>query len=420
MATRVRRFCRHRHLSCHVVGDKATKLHSPRNNNDRPKIAALGAVGLDYIATVDSYPAADDKIRATSSTETGGGNAGNAITACARLGCETSVASKLGNDGPGRSVIAELERDGVQSSMLIVSSTSSSPFTYIIADQNSGTRTCIHTPSEPLHQADVNVQALVHAKDVLFLDGRHPSAALEAAKAAKDDGNLLLVVEAERPRDGLDDLLQLADVVTLSASFARSAGFVSDDTDAADDAGLLGLMHTVEHACPNAIAAYRTLGSRGLVCMTREHNRTESSAQVHTLSRVQDIPAELHPGPAPDAPSEHQVCAPVVASASRGVSLAQTERVWWPSRITAAGVSSAYVVDSTGAGDALNGATAAYLGAGLPLVDALQRASCVAALSLRAVGPRPGLPTSDELHRLVVDQTDDVNRPAATTVSLQR
>lgn len=56
-------------------------------------------------------------------------------------------------------------------------------------------------------------------------------------------------------------------------------------------------------------------------------------------------------------------------------------------------------VDTVGAGDALNGALAAGLAAGLVLAEAARRAVVVAALSVTRPGAREGMPTAEELER---------------------
>jgi len=55
------------------------------------------------------------------------------------------------------------------------------------------------------------------------------------------------------------------------------------------------------------------------------------------------------------------------------------------------------VVDTTGAGDTVNGALAAELAAGRPLRDAVRFALAAAALSTRAAGARAGMPRRDEV-----------------------
>ena len=55
------------------------------------------------------------------------------------------------------------------------------------------------------------------------------------------------------------------------------------------------------------------------------------------------------------------------------------------------------VVDTTGAGDAVNGALAAELAAGRPLRDAVRFALTAAALSTRTAGARDGMPRRDDV-----------------------
>jgi ribokinase len=55
------------------------------------------------------------------------------------------------------------------------------------------------------------------------------------------------------------------------------------------------------------------------------------------------------------------------------------------------------VVDTTGAGDTVNGALAAELAAGRPLLEAARFALAAAALSTRAPGARGGMPRREDV-----------------------
>jgi ribokinase len=68
-----------------------------------------------------------------------------------------------------------------------------------------------------------------------------------------------------------------------------------------------------------------------------------------------------------------------------------------PVRIPAPAVS---VVDTTGAGDTVNGALAAELAAGRPLEDAVRFALAAAALSTQAEGAREGMPRREDVARV--------------------
>ena len=143
----------------------------------------------------------------------GGGNAANALVAAARLGARPVLWTKLGGDAAGDAVLAELQSEGVDTSCVARGPPgSASPSTYILVDRTNKTRTCIHTPGPELQPHDVAaLQAaaagLLADCGLAYFDGRLADAALPLATAARAAG-VPVLVEAERLRPGLEDLLQ--------------------------------------------------------------------------------------------------------------------------------------------------------------------------------------------------------------------
>ena len=118
---------------------------------------------------------------------------------------------------------------------------------------------------------------------LLHLDGRHPAAALAAARGARACG-VPILIDAERARDGLDSLMALADFVVASEAFAFAlpaalpppAVSTSDErcceppptaSTAADDD--LAAARRVLAAAPRARWVIVTLGSRGAIALER-------------------------------------------------------------------------------------------------------------------------------------------------------
>ena len=66
----------------------------------------------------------------------GGGNCANALTAAARLGLDSYLVSKIGDDGVGEQIEEELHADGVHTDFLSKAQDHPSPFTYIIVDKS--------------------------------------------------------------------------------------------------------------------------------------------------------------------------------------------------------------------------------------------------------------------------------------------
>ncbi|KAL2978297.1 hypothetical protein AAZX31_13G111900 [Glycine max] len=133
-----------------------------------------------------------------------------------------SLQNMVADDSQGRSILDELQADGVDTSFIVVSKEGISPFTYIIVDNQTKTRTCIHTAGyPPMIPDDLSKSSLLSALDgvkIAYFDGSLPDTALVVAQEAVRK-NTPILIDAERPREGLDDLLKLADYVVCSANF---------------------------------------------------------------------------------------------------------------------------------------------------------------------------------------------------------
>jgi sugar/nucleoside kinase (ribokinase family) len=192
----------------------------------------------------------------------GGGNAGNALTAMARLGVTPAILTKLSDDGAGKAILDEFAVDGVDTSAVVVEPGKSSPFTYIIVDRAGSTRTCIHTPGPEFTPEEMPHDAIVSMLDgasLLYFDGRLTEVALKVAAVAQDMG-VPMLVEGERARDGLDKLLLMGDYVVTSTGYPKAA---------TGEEGLEAAMVKLAASLPRAKALITTLGSRGAVMLQR-------------------------------------------------------------------------------------------------------------------------------------------------------
>lgn len=342
-------------------------------------VLGCGAVSVDYLATVAAFPNPDDKIRSINLKVEGGGNAGNALTGACRLGLKPRVISKVANDAQGRSLLAELEGDGVDTSYIVVAEEGNSPFTYIIVDNQTKTRTCIHTPGNPAmvpeELARSKLSSALDGASLAYFDGRLWETALVVAQEASRR-RIPILIDAERPREGLDDLLNLATYVVCSEKFPQvwtNAPSVSSAL-----VSILGRL-------PNVKFVIVTLGEKG--CILLEKSTTEASEMEKTEvdSLLESLRTKV--GGSSGIPTcisseaSLRICADGIGAVNGRLHVGTAEII-----------SPTELIDTTGAGDAFIGAVLYAICAGMPPEKMLPFASQVAAANCRALGARSGLP----------------------------
>ncbi|KAG5413244.1 hypothetical protein IGI04_000811 [Brassica rapa subsp. trilocularis] len=341
-------------------------------------VLGCGGTTVDFLATVDSYPKPDDKIRSTSLKVQGGGNAGNALTCAARLGLTSRLISKVANDSQGKGILEELESDGVDTSFLVVSKEGNTPFTYIIVDKQTQTRTCIHTPGyPPMVPTDLPQSTMLSALDrasIAYFDVRLHETALVIAKEASRK-KIPILVDAEKKRDGLDDLLRLADYVVCTAKFPQAWTEVSSIPCA-----LVSMLLRL----PKLKFVIVTLGEEGCLMIQRDSTEASESKETDIESLVETLKDRV------DSTATFPTCV-----SSETAKLKANGVGTLSGRLflgTAEKIPPEELVDTTGAGDAFIGAVLYALCAGMPPEKMLPFATQVAACNCRALGARTGLP----------------------------
>ncbi|XP_020593675.1 uncharacterized protein LOC110033870 isoform X3 [Phalaenopsis equestris] len=314
-------------------------------------VLGCGALSADYLATVDAFPKPDDKIRSTS--------------------------LKIANDFQGKNILTELEGDGVDTSFIVVSE-GNSPFTYIIVDNETKTRTCIHTPGyPPMMPNDLSNSKLCSALDdssLVYLDGRLHETALAVAQEATQR-KIPILVDAERKREGLDDLLNLATYVVCSEKFPQ-AWTSGPSIPNALAAMLLSL--------PNIKFVIVTRGYKGCIMLERSIDDTCEAEEMEIGSLLESLMQKADWGS----------IIPTCISSKMNIRIRADEIGSFSGRLlvgTAEVIPPSELIDTTGAGDAFIGAILYALCVGMA-EKMLPFASLVAAAGCRALGARSGLP----------------------------
>jgi sugar/nucleoside kinase (ribokinase family) len=106
-------------------------------------VVCVGAATLDTILAVPHHPAPDDRIVASELVRAGGGPAATAAVALARLGVTVHLVAAVGDDDAGAAIRDGLEREGVDTSDVIVVPGARSAESAILVDSDGGERTIV-------------------------------------------------------------------------------------------------------------------------------------------------------------------------------------------------------------------------------------------------------------------------------------
>lgn len=184
------------------------------------KIVGIGANVFDTLYNIPTYPTEDTKMRATASKTAGGGPVATGLVAAQKLGEDTAYIGVLSDDNGGKFLKEDFEKYGVNTDLIEVKKGYRSFASVLWLCADTTTRTCVFDKGDlpPLTLNDAQKQAVKDA-EMLMVDGNEMSAAVEAAKIAKENGTVVLY-DCGGLYDGVEKLLALTDIMIPSEEFA--------------------------------------------------------------------------------------------------------------------------------------------------------------------------------------------------------
>lgn len=299
------------------------------------RVVVIGAVNVDLVVVASRLPGPGETVTGGDVARHHGGKGGNQAVAAARLGARVAFVGAVGDDDFGAAARAALAAEGIDVTHLAE------------VDRPTGVALIV---------VDARAENLIAVAPGANASPTAASVTAALGTLALGQGDVVLA-SCEVPLDA----------VRASLAAARAAGALTVLNPAPADGLDAGTVALADVITPNeaelALLARRTGADAGTEATARYLLARERSgrAVVVTLGAAgaMAVPAD---GPA------IAISAPRVAP-----------------------------VDTTGAGDAFNGALAAGLAAGLSLADAARQAVTAAGLSTTRAGAREGMPTSAEL-----------------------
>ena len=178
----------------------------------------IGFCSNDHLAVLPFIPM-DTKVRMLSHRIMGGGPAANATAGAAALGLDAAFVGTVGDDADGEMILRDFRAQGVDTSMMKVRPGATSAIAYLWIEEKTGNRSCAWTREglDELTADEINPEAIASAK-ILHVDGHNAAGAIAAAKVAREAG-VLVNYDAGTHRDGMEELLGLADLMICSEEF---------------------------------------------------------------------------------------------------------------------------------------------------------------------------------------------------------
>jgi len=182
-------------------------------------VAGFGLNSIDLLAVVAEYPASNSKQRLQRFMHMPGGQIGTALTACTKLGLKTTYIGSFGSDPLGAMSRQSLVDTGVDISGSRTVEGATNQFAVILVDARSGERTVLwdRHPDLTFQLHEIPREAVTSGR-MLIVDCHETAGATVAARYAREAG-VPTIIDVEKVRPGIGDLLQQIDVIIAAQDF---------------------------------------------------------------------------------------------------------------------------------------------------------------------------------------------------------
>jgi ketohexokinase len=182
----------------------------------------VGNVTLDVVNRVDAYPAEDSEVRALSQETRVGGNAANTAIVLSQLGMRVDWVGNLPMATP---LIADaFARFGVGYDLANRVRNHAAPTSYITLSLATGSRSIVHHRAMPEYSAESFEKLDLTAFDWVHFEGRAVPQLARMMEHVRRFPNVRMSLEIEKPRNGIEPLMDDADLLLCSRHYAEARG----------------------------------------------------------------------------------------------------------------------------------------------------------------------------------------------------
>lgn len=189
------------------------------------RILAVGVATIDIINLVDRYPAEDSEVRAAEQRICRGGNAANTLVVLSQLGHRCSFCGIVADAPDSAHILDDLARFDIDSRYLLRHPDGCNPTSYIILSRQSGSRSIVHYRQlREYGDEDFSRVDLSHF-DWVHFEGRNPAQLKSMLQRLARRPHIGCSIEVEKPRQGIEALFSLPQLVMFSSGYARCRGY---------------------------------------------------------------------------------------------------------------------------------------------------------------------------------------------------
>ena len=190
-------------------------------------ILGVGVATLDILNFTETYPGADDEVRASAQQRRRGGNVANTLCVLSQFGHDCRWLGALADDDAAEFVLRDLQANGVTVEMA-GRMAGSTPTSYIIVARDTATRSIVHFRElAELSFAQFQRVDLTSVKHCHFEARNVRESVKMLAYLRQHFPDRVISLEIEKPRDNLTLLNGYADIIFYSRHYANAMGYDS-------------------------------------------------------------------------------------------------------------------------------------------------------------------------------------------------
>jgi ribokinase len=241
----------------------------PRSNTTRPsdRVVVFGSINFDRSFRVAALPAAGETVIALSASGGLGGKGANQAVAAARAGALVTFLGAIGDDAPGRQLLAALERAGVETGFIRHFSGVETGSAMIVVDAIGQNQIVVSSGANALVDEELaqSVAQVIVEADVVIVQGELTRAATAEAIAAAGRVGARVIVNLA-PYMEMTPALRTADPLVVNEVEASQLLGVT----VADRGSALAFGPQLLEFCRSAVI---TLGAEGAVLVDSDGAR---------------------------------------------------------------------------------------------------------------------------------------------------